>query len=343
MAVESFLQWQILTLSEVLIVVVNQMTFADQLFIESLTQHLQNATQKIIVVHNYKTVSDPVMFDKLVEQYVTNVYPGKMEEKYIDSVTTCKVFSETTVNVRHVFLCDDKSELGMTINPSTISWLRSVSVNSNVQRLSQDFLSFLLGSCQDGLKDLIRLPGTLNYYCLHTDGKLKFVIKSSETNPQMFRKVEVTDRSIILKRIDFNLESDTIDYQKDDDYHLIIDIPGIPTDPKKQLELGAYINVIPNQQKNTIIISGMRPLYSYKTELVGSKMIITKSPLFYSDFSASGDSFDEATVKTERCFGGFKREFPIPKTYDVADLQTRIESGQLMIAVPRSGSNDEWS
>ena len=86
LATESLLSEIILRLADVLIVVVNEMTWDDQQFIESLSKQLENNQKlnfRLLVIHNYKETSSADEFKEMRYKYVESCSFGQLEKKQI--------------------------------------------------------------------------------------------------------------------------------------------------------------------------------------------------------------------------------------------------------------------
>lgn len=87
--------------------------------------------------------------------------------------------------------------------------------------------------------------------------------------------------------------------EKDDAFHLRLDVPGMSTD-----------DITINLQNGTLTVSGERT--SEKTE--------------------EGDEY----VRVERAFGNFHRTFRLPDAVDADNIEATYEDGVLTITVPKT-------
>ncbi|XP_062508855.1 uncharacterized protein LOC134185084 isoform X2 [Corticium candelabrum] len=131
---ELFLQKLVVTLSDVLIVVVNELTWSDQELIHALQDSVKGTKRKIIVVHNFRGVKDRTVLIDLWKQYIRLPHKGVSKSYYCPSSNaTCDskqvlsfVEERTESPTEHVFLAENESAAGREFNDLTFNHIRMI-------------------------------------------------------------------------------------------------------------------------------------------------------------------------------------------------------------------------
>ena len=192
LATETLLSEIILRLAEVLIVVVNEMTWDDQQFIESLTKQLQNNKNlgfRLIVIHNYKETSSYDEFMEMREKYVSSCSFGQFEKKQIvGNKQPVEVFvTQSSPEILHGFLAKHDSDLGRAINPLTIQWIQQVCNSTQRRSGTSEFFPKLINCATESLANLVNVAGSIR---LHYDPvHQKFLFKASSENSKLINDV----------------------------------------------------------------------------------------------------------------------------------------------------------
>ena len=134
-ATENFLQSFILFSSNVLIVVVGQLTYSDQKMINRIKRELWN--QKVIfIIHNLMFlekieqvkdfIKDNVLTSITFGELIKNTYISEKEDKSINDIyyTEKYEYNNKKIQIVHLFMAQEESEAGKYYNNSTIEYLR---------------------------------------------------------------------------------------------------------------------------------------------------------------------------------------------------------------------------
>ena len=140
-------------------IVVNEMTWADQQYIYYITENINKSKSKngaieMMVVHNYKSVASMDDFRKLRRMYVTDVYHGSLTQ----TTTGAEIFVESKNNIQHLFLCREGSEAGNLINRKSLDYILMKVVNCNFAR-RKNFLNEFLQYNENRISKFVRNDG----------------------------------------------------------------------------------------------------------------------------------------------------------------------------------------
>lgn len=159
-AMEFFLRDITFTLSQILILVVSDLTISDQKFIDMIQNRIDEdrvKARKLIVVHNLKDVTTEEDYNLVWNRQIEGRFRGVKEELEViaaDPVTKeeakGKVRFLRAQRATHLVLVNDNCEFGEKTNPITFAYLRTL-VNS------------FGGSTVDGME----LPKLLEAACTH--------------------------------------------------------------------------------------------------------------------------------------------------------------------------------
>ena len=135
-ATENFLQNFILFSSNVLIVVVGQLTYSDQKMINRIKRELWN--QKVIfIIHNLMFLEKIEQVNNFIErnvltsitfgELIKNTYINEKEDKSINDIyyTEKYEYNNKKIQIVHLFMAQEGSEAGKYYNESTINYLRN--------------------------------------------------------------------------------------------------------------------------------------------------------------------------------------------------------------------------
>ena len=180
LATEQLISDIILRLSEVLIVVVNEMTWNDQQFIEYLAKQLafDNSLKfRLIVIHNYKDTSSCEEFIELRNKFVTSCISGCLELKtVVGQKEPVEIFvTYSAPEILHGFLAKDGSHLGKVMNPLTIQWIQQV-CNSTQRVGPAEFVPKLISYSTKSLRNQVNVAGDIHLHYYPSDKK--FVLKA---------------------------------------------------------------------------------------------------------------------------------------------------------------------
>ena len=135
-ATENFLQSFILFSSNVLIVVVGELTYSEQKMINRIKRELWN--QKVIfIIHNLMFlgnmeqvkdfIKDNVLTSITFGELIKNTYINEKEDKSINDIyyTEKYEYNNKKIQIVHLFMAQEESEAGKYYNESTINYLRN--------------------------------------------------------------------------------------------------------------------------------------------------------------------------------------------------------------------------
>mmetsp|Transcript_12957 Transcript_12957/g.14348 ORF Transcript_12957/g.14348 Transcript_12957/m.14348 type:complete len:659 (-) Transcript_12957:41-2017(-) len=135
---ELFMQDLIFDMSDVIIVVVNQLTFHDQEYLSVLRDKLKQSEKefkKIYVVHNFHDVTTEPDLLTMWRKYVLFAYEGTQKSVQVQlpesgppiarGATDARYFVTKDGSMTHVFLANDFSKAGQYWNPRTFELLRT--------------------------------------------------------------------------------------------------------------------------------------------------------------------------------------------------------------------------
>eukprot|EP01121_Diplochlamys_sp_Union-15-3_P013271 TRINITY_DN4095_c0_g1_i1.p1 TRINITY_DN4095_c0_g1~~TRINITY_DN4095_c0_g1_i1.p1 ORF type:complete len:658 (-),score=136.28 TRINITY_DN4095_c0_g1_i1:27-2000(-) len=128
---ELFLQDLVYSLSDVIIVVVNQLTWPDQEYLEVIQEKMRKSekvAKQLYVVHNFSDVKTERDLLLMWRKYVLRSYVGTQKTVQINiggKAETARYFVTRGQNITHVFMANDQSPAGKMWNPRTIELLRT--------------------------------------------------------------------------------------------------------------------------------------------------------------------------------------------------------------------------
>lgn len=327
---EVYIQKCLFQLSNVILVVVNEMTWADQQYISSIVANIKKSESKygkikLFVVHNYKSAVSMDDFEKLRKLYVTDVYHGSLKE----TPQGACVFVESKNRVEHVFLCQNNSEAGNKVNRKSLDYILINIVSGNfATAIRENFLSEFMRVNESRISEIIRNEENRIELCWNLKKK-NFSIRVPIENPQyILPRIDITpDSMMVLKSNDFLIEADQI--EDESNLILTVDVPGFT-----EAEINAKSSVSSQSGKLkihvdeinfTITISGERKL---KLRKYFADLDKFTSYINYTDHKYTN-------VSIERTYGLFYREFTIPRNYNITAFKKDLQNGELTMVFPR--------
>eukprot|EP01120_Amphizonella_sp_Union-15-10_P016211 TRINITY_DN8475_c0_g1_i1.p1 TRINITY_DN8475_c0_g1~~TRINITY_DN8475_c0_g1_i1.p1 ORF type:complete len:650 (-),score=151.01 TRINITY_DN8475_c0_g1_i1:117-2066(-) len=138
---ELFLQDLVFAMSDVIIVVVNQLTWPDQEYLEVLQDKLRKSNKEfrqLYVVHNFYDVRTERDLLLMWRKHVLRSYAGSQKTVQVNlenGPQPARYFVTKGQTVSHVFLANDNSPAGKLWNPRTIelirTWLKGKHASAN--------------------------------------------------------------------------------------------------------------------------------------------------------------------------------------------------------------------
>jgi len=358
--VESFLQNLIFNLTNVVVVVVNELTFIDQMYISGVVKSLKNyfASQarrglplnkykKVIVLHNYHTCSEHKEFNELKTKYVDQVYLGKttmVDVSVSGAQMKIPVHESNNSETTHLFIAKEGSKAGAN-NNATFTYLQQIfqtlsfpSDTSIVTNLCMD-MHYLLGkylkhisaqvdlvtndTCEIAFK-MINCPKALQYHCNKLDYSDGFEMTLSKGNAYDPR----------------------IDIRMAKNYFLVlVDAAGITSGKNAHFkttdsQISAKMTI-----EGDLEIRGRRSL-SRRAFKISEQGTVTFSPDVCDVYASEDESKKTIKLKPEdwemleRPYGSFIKRIHVPPKYDRMNIYSLgIEDGVFAVLLKlREGS-----
>ncbi|KAM9994812.1 hypothetical protein ACTFIY_000981 [Dictyostelium cf. discoideum] len=193
-ATESFIQETAISLSNVVIFVVNEMTWHDQQNIMAIQKKIktQNPIEKqkireLYVFHNYMNISNMVDLMAMIKTYVTTPFKGYFHTEFHHSDNEYIIYYTDAENfTTHFFLCNHGSDFGKKWNELVGKFVKSKIKNVTNQNYAFD--TILLETLKEKMKTNIKNPTDLKIVSYHNPQTQVIEIenKSSSTRPNTF-------------------------------------------------------------------------------------------------------------------------------------------------------------
>ncbi|CAG9310777.1 unnamed protein product [Blepharisma stoltei] len=302
---ESFILDTVFELSDYFICVVNDFTFLDQRFLDKITISLQNTPKnrfkEVIVIHNFKDVTEQEEIDDLWKWQVTQLYPGHGNASQITRVTTNSANGEfiekdvkwfKTEFTRHVYLANCNSQIGQEINPWTFAllknWLKSIFIPVDK---SSSVTKSVINNIQEKLRHYYDSSASVQLE--HTNDRLKKIIKSTSSSKGRTTYQQIESSPFII--VSPNKFMPLIEIIEDrGEYKIFMEIPGLSKE-----------DITIKRHNLTTFINGMKKRQE------------------------EGDS--ARIVQSQRKFGNFEIPFKIPEEYNRRWDSYEIKDGILTI------------
>jgi len=197
-ATENILQDIEFGLADILVYVVNEITWNDQQAIQALTNMMdpkntgkalrkKTNLRNLVVIHNFKEVSDSKELDKMITKYVTDIYKQSISIKEVvgptGEVIKCKVFENTTEKLLHLFLAKEGSEAGNHQNPATFGYLQTlIRVSTGSENREDSFLTEFRKLCHHKLDEYFKDFNDSGLYYDRKTKKLLFRLENRNLN-----------------------------------------------------------------------------------------------------------------------------------------------------------------
>jgi len=146
-----FLNDLICEMSNIFIIVVDFLNQKEQKLIER-ARNTRDVKKKIIIIHNFKTISSRENLDFFIEKYVKNCF------NVIPSIipqTETPFFIEKSdnnkENILHFILAKENSEAGKLFNPATFEHLKKI-LDTNLEKRKFDFSSDFINFFEDNFR-----------------------------------------------------------------------------------------------------------------------------------------------------------------------------------------------
>ena len=253
-ATENFLQSFILFSSNVLIIVVGQLTYSDQKMINRIKKEIWKQ-KYIFIIHNYmflekieevkEFIKDNVLTSITFGELIENHIIGEQDNKEVDDKTNDIYYTESYENnkriikIVHLFMAQEKSEAGNYYNNSTIEYLRKQLITCTKVRnydVISKFKNYLALSSGRYMEDEIK-EESIEY----NENERKFRIKQDK--PIKLKKCFIDE--IGTPNFFGNIIEPNYDCQKKGDKIIItIELPGEIVDFKTRINpISGFYNI----------------------------------------------------------------------------------------------------
>lgn len=228
----------VIALSDVLVVLVNQLTLEDQRYVRALEKKakLKSTVDKkkhIIVVHNLKDTESEQDLDTLIKEDILEGFSCK-ERDYGGN----RRYWASPTNISHLALAREATPAGDTINKQTIQIIREMMHFKVAESLAPDSKTSLLQEINKYVEDnLYRYFNGVNksdckLYCDHTPEKFKLYAKEpKDKDKKVLKKDAMISEWEIIWGAQYQLDYEVIQkLQKPDDKCRVtvnIDVPGV--------------------------------------------------------------------------------------------------------------------
>jgi len=321
-ATEHFLQELIFEISDVLIVVVDNLTVLDQEYLQTMHMKITRGSninnqkiKKFYIVHNFRdTTNEKEALARWKEQVLDIYKTGKQQtiSVVLESRTKSGTMFKTTVQYfdspigRHVFILQKDSLFGSTYNIASMESLKSwiAAIETKLHR-SYNPLEVIRDTSNDIIRAYIDNAQTIQLSeSKGESGKTEFTftMKKGQLDPQLksWRQEGFTIIFDPTRRIGdgktFVPKFRTLEKPDHTKLFLIMDLPGCNQ---------SMITMDP--QKTHIKISGMRDKVTETQKITGNEVFVEEP--------------------NEIDFGAFEKSFQIDSKYDSVPKSATIEDG----------------
>jgi len=311
-----------LAISDVLIVVVNELTMKDQKYIENLYNEMQRERRrkKLIVIHNYKEVDSETDLEHNILRYCVRAYDPLPKAHTVrldnNTVHTIKTYISHGGEVTHYFLTKFEGTLERLVNVPTLELIRSQLAGFTIAR--RHLLSKIIEELEAQAQDFYQGIGTTRLCYVPNADKNFLVIKFEGTQgpPKMVAHGEfVEEYAINLRANSFASRFDQIRIGEELIY--VIDAPGGTKDD--------FQKPVVDGESHQITMRGVRIRKYFPVKKVdGSQIILANCPWEY-------DRNFPSLVKSGRAQGIFVNRYPFPKDYSPVLDDMDIVEGVLVL------------
>jgi len=329
-------------------VVVNEVTWQDQQYIETLNHQLRQYHAKnpdttrlksLIVVHNFKNTTTIEQFESHRKEYVEKCYVGHLKTRKVGDGGEATYYENSQGDIIHFFLArephtvKEESPAGALHNKATIAQLKGI-IKAMVGQERPGVLERVCALSLDSLGTFFHVVQDVGIFW--EDGVLKLKARGPTrgkdgtplNNPGSIRllNIDIKYDSTGLQLVsanDFEMEVDVL--KTDIGMMVLADLP-IPSS-KSGLPVPSKINVEYDSYEHDLILKGHRTLY-YRTHI---------KPSHVSEVCKSYERGDEFIERLERSAGAIERRIPIPRGYTFDPSAVHLDHGQLQILLPNEG------
>ncbi|KAM9994008.1 hypothetical protein ACTFIZ_011989 [Dictyostelium cf. discoideum] len=169
-ATESFIQETAIGLSNVVILVVNEMTWHDlqnimaiqnKIKTQSSSQIEKQKIRKLFVFHNYMNISNIEDLMAMIKTYVKTPFKGYFHTEFDHNDDFIIYYIDAENSTTHFFLCNHGSDFGKKWNELVGKTVRSKIKNQNFRNQNCEFDTNLLETLKEKMKISIKNPTNL--------------------------------------------------------------------------------------------------------------------------------------------------------------------------------------
>ncbi|KAN0047402.1 hypothetical protein ACTA71_001784 [Dictyostelium dimigraforme] len=357
---EMFLRDMSFSLANIIVYVLNELTWTDQRFILALQAKIQslqkeNIIKKLIIVHNYPKINTMEELLLEIKTYMDSPFNGIFHHGDFKGIKSkdelVLFFTESKNGTFHYFLCNDNSEFGKRYNELTIEAIRTTHKCYND---NSDFDKVLLNGLQNNMVPYCKSPEKLKI-SKFVDGD-KLIPLQNEYSKQLFN-AESKESSIFLKEIS-ELYDSLIPHKS-----TITQTPTFKitpdTDSNRENDFKLIVNKVEFIGLQMVFSSGYKPMYdivpvgkdllflievpqmdltdiTYETKYQNEKWILIvrglKKLKYNSNDPESCYPWEKALFNhsnNQRRDGSFELPLPIPSNYYPKDPYITLEKGVL--------------
>ncbi|KYQ89822.1 hypothetical protein DLAC_09796 [Tieghemostelium lacteum] len=168
-ATEMLMQELTISLADVMIVVVNELTFTDQEYLKVIRAKLNGSNKEykqLFVVHNFNTVTNVDDLKRMWYTYVISTHQGQLKVLDVttskDGITQAIYFQEDEkdgILTLHFFLANNNESVGKVWNPRTIAIIQDILKGRVVKQTEKPIDQILTDNISDVLKLYCKDPG----------------------------------------------------------------------------------------------------------------------------------------------------------------------------------------
>eukprot|EP01117_Protostelium_nocturnum_P012717 TRINITY_DN4694_c0_g1_i3.p1 TRINITY_DN4694_c0_g1~~TRINITY_DN4694_c0_g1_i3.p1 ORF type:complete len:606 (-),score=130.05 TRINITY_DN4694_c0_g1_i3:134-1882(-) len=352
-AVEDFIQRCVLEIADIVVVVVNELTWGDQQIIEALNAYeiitkvggkFERNRLQVIVLHNYRETEDLHTAEALIKKYVVDCYSGEMLNEEVQTANgkcSIKHYQSHNGQCNHYFIAKEGSPAGAAMNEAAYLTIKNhLGVATKTGEVQQNFgIRLLRGAFKHLNEYFFKGPLRNCKMIVNKEAKEVRIVVIADNEREAFK---MTRDGIVFDGFHVNLSATStlttdLDVIKIEEGILIVlDVPGFSTklgDEKKEDFLASYqypekhnFHVTPDHRNRKLTIIGKRFSYyrSYEDNLNLSGQV--------RQYSES-----DLHLKPERKGGEFRREITLPVGYslDRSTYKVFIYHGVAQIFVPK--------
>lgn len=235
-ATENFLENVVFHMSDIVLVVVNSLTWNDQVYLSSLLKQHNKDKRKIIIIHNLKEIKTVEEYQKQIDQDLIYCYGAKhiKQKIYRDRVDVVEYYESE--HFLHIALAQHGSPAGNKYNTNSFRLLFKW-ITDSIKFRNLDLINQLISYTNQ----------MMPMYFKNDDLKVMYSSNPPRihlTKPQelIYRDLLWSDTGLIIARDQFDPLYDA--FQNQTHYTIVMDIPGVELhEVKCQFMIDPELNV----------------------------------------------------------------------------------------------------